>query len=385
MKRSGAAALFGLFMATWPAAAASIGRKEAIANAAKGIEQECQRDAGGDWQRWYGQLAAFREELTPLIAEQWEKQRTTLKTGILKAKGDPPLFVECLSAGYLCLFGSPSSMNFEDWLKTRNAPDIIATVKDWLKQRNIDLIFVPVPKMVEVYPDRVVGHVPPDRIVAPHIRKMVLDLLRADVEVVDLLPAFLKAREQDREPLYLPSDTHWSDRAQQIAAEEIASRLKRYPFVKTALAKPPLYKVEPGSTPFQGCLWGELTDVDRRAIGGAVNMHVSRVRKVSDGTTVAPVDMSSIVVMGDSYTDYFQGIVPGSGISALIAKAANQPVSMVTAAGGTTEPVKDLVRNPELLGTAKVVIWIIQNAGFSNQWPLLPTLPPKRTHIQRQP
>jgi hypothetical protein len=364
-----------LWVTAWPGFAASIGRQEAIAQAAKSIEQECQRDAGGDWQKWYEQLAAFREELNPIIAREWEKQRTgVVKTGILKAAGSPPLFVECLSGGYLSLWGVPTG--WEEWLKARSSPSIIATVKDWLKQRNIDLIFVPAPKMAEVYPDRVVGHVPPDRIVAPHMRKMLLDLLRADVEVVDLLPAFLKAREQDPEPLFLPSDTHWSDRAQRIAAQDIAARLERYPFVKAALAKPALYKTdEIARVPFQGSLWGELTEAERQEIGEAVNTPVVRVRKASDGAPVAPVDESSIVIMGDSYTNQSLGVAPGSGISAQIAKGANQPVTIVSSAGGTTEPVKDLIRNPDLLDKVKVVIWIVKNPGFTNPWTPLPALP----------
>lgn len=367
-----------LWLAAWPGTAASIGRQEAIARTAENIEQECQRDAGGDWQQWFEQMAAFREELNPIIAREWEKQRTgVVKTGLIRAAGNPPLFVECLSGGYLSLAGFSGPSAWGEWLKQRNAPSIIATVKDWLKQRDIDLIFVPAPKMTEVYPDRVVSHVPKDRIVAPHMRKMLLDLLRADVEVVDLLPAFLKAREQDdREPLFLPTDTHWSDRAQRIAAQDIMARLERYPFVKAALAKPALYKTDPiASIPVQGSLWGDLTGAERQEVGDAVNTHVMRVRKVSDGTPVAPVDESAIVIMGDSYTNQSLFVAPGSGISALIAKGANQPVTIVSTAGGTTEPVKDLARNPELLDKVKVVIWIIKNPGFTNPWTPLPPLP----------
>ena len=77
MRRDAAVALCGaLWLAAWPGTAASIGRQEAIARTAENIEQECQRDAGGDWQQWFEQMAAFREELNPIIAREWEKQRT---------------------------------------------------------------------------------------------------------------------------------------------------------------------------------------------------------------------------------------------------------------------------------------------------------------------
>ena len=41
-----------------------------------------------------------------------------------------------------------------------------------------------------------------------------LELSEAGVEVVDLLPAFIEARDGD-EPIYMKQDTHWSDRGLQ--------------------------------------------------------------------------------------------------------------------------------------------------------------------------
>ena len=110
----------------------------------------------------------------------------------------------------------------------------------WLEQQGIDVIFVPVPKMTEVYPEYFTDHCPSDRIIAPHVRQAMLELLEADVEVVDLWYAFQAERDTDPEPLYQPADPHWAPRAQAIAARLVAARLKRYEFVAKAQASPPI-------------------------------------------------------------------------------------------------------------------------------------------------
>src|ERR1019366_10596082 len=97
----------------------------------------------------------------------------------------------------------------------------------WLRSANVDLIFVPVPKMIEVYANKVVPGVPPDGIVAPHMRKLFFDLLSQDIEIVDLLPSYLAAAKADPEPLFMPADSHWSDRAQQIAARATSAGRRR--------------------------------------------------------------------------------------------------------------------------------------------------------------
>jgi alginate O-acetyltransferase complex protein AlgJ len=56
-------------------------------------------------------------------------------------------------------------------------------------------------------------------------------LQESGVEVIDLLPLFLKAKRDDPksiEPLYQKQDTHWTNRGLQIAAAALAQRIKEY-------------------------------------------------------------------------------------------------------------------------------------------------------------
>ena len=120
---------------------------------------------------------------------------------------------------------------------------------NWLRQQGIDVIFVPVPKMTEVYPEYFTDHCPTDRIIARHIRQALLELLEADVEVVDLLHALQDERDKDPEPLYQPADPHSAPRAQAIAVRLVAARLKRYAFVATAQKSRTICKMAPAPYP----------------------------------------------------------------------------------------------------------------------------------------
>jgi hypothetical protein len=62
-----------------------------------------------------------------------------------------------------------------------------------------------------------------------------------------------------------------------------------------------------------------------------------------------------------------------------MAKGLNMPISLVPIAGGTTEPIKELARNPDLLAHTRVVVWIIANDAFTDVWPALHKLPVQTT------
>ncbi|MBK9965863.1 MAG: hypothetical protein IPP07_13545 [Holophagales bacterium] len=72
----------------------------------------------------------------------------------------------------------------------------IDAISRWLASHGVDLIFVPVPKMTEVYPEHFIAATPADRIVAPQMRRAIHDLLDKGVEVVDLLPPLPRGEEE---------------------------------------------------------------------------------------------------------------------------------------------------------------------------------------------
>ncbi len=187
---------------------------------------------------------------------------------------------------------------------------------------------------------------------------------------MDLLPLYLKARADNAEPMYLVSDGHWSDRAQRIAAADIGARLRRYDFVRAALKQKPLFTSAPVQVSFRGATFKYLTAAEREEAARAVGaMSLTHVTSTDGGQPFVEPAESPVVVIGDSFTHYFQTVIKaGSGIDALLSKEINIPVPNVSTAGGTTAPIKDFLRRPELLRGRRVVVLDLQcgPAGVSS-------------------
>ncbi len=178
---------------------------------------------------------------------------------------------------------------------------------------------------------------------------------------MDLLPLYLKARADNAEPMYLVSDGHWSDRAQRIAAADIGARLRRYDFVRAALKQKPLFTGAPVQVSFRGATFKYLTAAEREEAARAVGaMSLTHVTSTDGGQPfVEPAESA------------------GSGIDALLSKEINIPVPNVSTAGGTTAPIKDFLRRPELPRGRRVVVWIFNAAllGYPQSEWALPPLP----------
>lgn len=346
--------------------APSADRRESIRRDIERIEEECRLYGGGDWTNWFAKLATFRAELSGKIqaAKPFNPQAEGVfvaRDAVIEAVGDPPLF-EGSPAGFVRYLYSPTDL--EEWVKTRPSLPAITAVSKWLKKRGIDLIFIPVPKMTEVYANRVVSSVPEDQIVAPQMRRMILELLKADVEVVDLLPLFLASKSQSKEPLYYPADTHWSGTGRMIAAREIARRLARYDFVRKAMKAPRIFKGEPVNPQFAGAVYPALSEEQKKRIEGWTNLTILGVTPLTPHQVIA--DDCPVRFMGDSYN---------IAVPQIVANEINLSVSDSSAGGQTSGALKDFLRDPALLDGCRVLIWINEAANFnSDGWALPPRI-----------
>jgi hypothetical protein len=329
-------------------------RAAAIRETAAAITAECERYAGGDWSAWYRKLLPYRQTIRPAIEQAMKKGE------LLRAGTQPPIYEKASYGMYLF---PPNDDDLSKWAAELAPLNAIAEVSRWLRGQGVDLIVVPAPRMAETYGDLVGAGAPPEKITAPHLRRFVLNLLDRDVEVVDLLPIFLESREGGGEPLYLPADGHWSDAAQRLAAGDIARRLKRYDVVKTALARRPRFTSAATHVAFPGAVFDSLTPGQRDEVKDAVGaMPVTQVM-TAEGKPFEEVEASPVIVIGDSFTNYFQLVVrKGTGIDALISRAINLPVANVSMAGATVQPIQEFVRRPSLLAGRRVVVWIFNNS-----------------------
>ncbi len=333
-------------------------RAAAIRETIEVIQAECRSNAGGDWARWSEQLRPVRDDLVAKIrkARAFNPEATgyfEARSPVLEGRDNFSLF-EPAPDHYLQHVVEPASLD-----RFRNERSVVAAAR-WLKQQGIDVIFVPVPKMTEIYPEYFTDHCPDDRIIAPHLRQAILELLDADVEVVDLLHAFQKERDKDLEPLYQPADPHWGPRAQEIAAQLVAARLKRYAFVASAQASRPICRLvtAPFALANASAAYEALTpDQRRRADAAQPRAHLM----ATDFNSPQFDDSAPVACIGDSYNfGFMERLIP----------ELNLPVRALAGGGNTTDAFKGFLRNPELLKDCKVVIWLVCNSALKSPWPL---------------
>jgi hypothetical protein len=337
-------------------------RAVVIRHDATAIEAECRRDAGGDWAKWQRDTAPYRADLKAKIDNLKDFPGTSgAWKEALHGLGKFPLF-EVGAGEFIQYLYVPDRL--DEFRRVRPA----VAVRRWLSQLGIDLIFVAVPKMTEVYIDHFIKPCPSDGIIAPQVRRTLLELLKDDVEVVDGLPLFRSLRDTDSEYLYNTADSHWAPRGMRIMAKEVAGRIERYKFGARARYTLPLVRVTPAPYVFS----------DER--GGAVGVHywnvlspeqLARAKKaqtsiladvrMQDGQTPPDDPTSPVLVIGHSYVPMFRE---------QLVKELNLLVHTRAQDNQTTECFADFLREPELLAHTRVIVWITTDQHMMNFKPL---------------
>jgi hypothetical protein len=346
-------------------------RATAIIQSATVIESEC---PGGDWQKWQRDTSPFRASLKAKIdaLRNYPPDRSDYPEGRYEAlQGQPgfPLF-EVGSREHLNYLYDPASLD-----EFRRARPVVAAQR-WLHSKGIDLLFVPVPKMTEVYIEQFVDPCPPNGIIAPHVRNTLLELLKADVEVVDGWSLFRPLRDADSEYLYNTADTHWAPRGMRIMAKEIANRIERYKFGARARYALPLFITRPGHYLLDGIPggigsaggWQALSPAQVKIATAAQTMVLSEVT-TQDGQPPEDDRASPVLLIGNSYVRKFRE---------QLIKELNLLVQTRDAANLGTEAFADFLREPDLLAHTRVVVWITTEQHMTNfrrmPSPILPAL-----------
>ena len=205
----------------------------------------------------------------------------------------------------------------------------------------------------------------------PHMRRRVLEFLNAGIEVVDLYPRLMKERMETNEPMYMAADTHWMQKPQRIAAEQIAARLNRYPWIRQTQAAPRRYsEVLEKDRPTNMMFYDYLTTEERKALEPSrIESFVKKVTAIGGGEAVVESPNSPVLLAGDSFIHYDYPLQ--AGIIGLLAQQLNQPVSIKRVAGALDEVFRDMFRDPTILKGKKVVVWVINDepVGRGDMWP----------------
>ncbi len=113
-------------------------------------------------------------------------------------------------------------------------PNLLASFvqfKEDMAKRDIDVIFLPFPPTPHVYGHDLVEGISADQEYTPGWTKMMLQMLEADLEVIDPLTEWRKA-SKDKMVIKWPNDFHTASGGRMIAGDLLAERLQRYDFAR---------------------------------------------------------------------------------------------------------------------------------------------------------
>jgi hypothetical protein len=333
-------------------------RTAAVRRDAAAIAAACQR-AGG-WNAWRRNTARYRTALRARIDAlrpypEPDPRYHVNSQGQVKLPLDGrdgfPLF-EVDAVNYLNFLYDPSTV--EPFRRTRPA----VAADRWLCERGIDLLFVAVPKMTEVYVEHFLEPCPKDGVIAPHLRHVLHDLLAQDVEVVDGFALFRPVRAPAPDYLYNSGEAHWAPRGMRVMAKEIAERVQRYEFgTRARYALPAVHSTigpyKPPDHPFLG--------PEQLPVANPIQASTQIEVRNWDGTAVADDSSSPVLLIGNSYAKIFRE---------QLVREMNMRVRCRIADAQTTEAFGDFLREPELLAGVRVVVWISSEQFFPRFKPL---------------
>jgi hypothetical protein len=338
-------------------------RRSTIASGSSAILAECQA-AGGNWVQWEKETEPYRSQLHHRIDE-------------LKPTNSPDPFMEAQSrplAGLndfpLFELGARTHINYlydpltlEDFRANRP----VVAVDRWLRKRGIDLIFVPVPKMTEVYIEHFLDHCPSDGIVAPSARQTLRDLLEDGVETVDGWRLFRPVRKPDPDYLYNAADTHWAPRGMRVMAREVSDRIGRYEFGLKARHRLPIFTTVLAPYLIDGCrggigsgVWSAL-EAHQQQLAMRFQTTVTTEVQMRDGRPLTEDKNSPVMLIGNSYSVHFRD---------LLAAQLNMRIRIHAGDGLGTEAFSELLREPEKLDGVRVIVWITTEQHMTKFKPL---------------
>lgn len=305
--------------------------------------------------------------------------------------------------------------------KLDNPVKAIEKFRDQLKAKGVELLVVITPGKPSIYTERLTGRDENDAGLQSHGKKILDSLTRAGFNTVDLYTPLLAAKSRDsvEGALYLNDDTHWTPRGAELAAAEIAKKVREM--------------VDAGSVKFRGkdtvryiaadSLADRMGDVGE--MSGLNKFGVFKVQKVTGhvvsqqnikerdeelpedtvcidsaykecmnrkkadrkdaettdvfclltsqtacafnaikyDTTITPFKddfrKSEILILGDSFSRIYQTDSPvNAGWIAHFAKNMNRPVASIVSDGGASTLVREkLARKASVLKGKKLLIW----------------------------
>ena len=311
------------------------------------------------WRPWFDQLARLDQldRYDDVLCQRRQSQRMLWDDAVVS-----PL------AGASTLEGEPAG---------RGPIATLVDFKRQLEQVGVDLLVVIVPPSAAVYPEHFGDSAPAADGERPplldwRLREVYAALGAAGVEVLDLLPVFLEQRDQGpidedgrRELIFHWQDVHWTTWGTEVAAGEIARRVRRYPWFEQVAARQGRAIFD--KTVTRGRLHGSIVRrlIDRGRLPADTPEEPRRRVKVRiRGEQWSFNDRASpIVLLGDSFS------LPRFGLPDQLLENLGFRVDAVTVAGGLpTGGPKALAFRGDRLAGKRLVIWEIASYALAADW-----------------
>jgi len=253
----------------------------------------------------------------------------------------------------------------------------IVDFQEQLKARGIDLLVVPVPPKAAIYPEKILPgfNVRTDD-AAPLLHRFYEELRAAGIEVLDLMPLMIQKDDENANPVFCKTDSHWSGTGCMLAARAIAESVGR------KLTAPPPRKEfvsEWKEVQITGDLIGLLPSDAQKP--GPEKIRVRKVSEKGSGAAVEPDPNSSVLLLGDSHTLVFHDFLgERAGLVDQLAQELGFAPDLIGTRGSGATPVRislyrHSLKNPSYLAKKKVVVWCFAAREFteaSEGWAKIP-------------
>lgn len=299
--------------------------------------------------------------------------------------------------------------------KLDNPVKAIEKFRDQLKAKGVELLVVITPGKPSIYTERLTGR--NSRVAGAenavgfqsHGKKILDSLTRAGFNTVDLYTPLLAAKSRDAAEgaLYLNDDTHWTPRGAELAAAEIAKKVREMVDAGTVKfrGKDDVRYIASDSVADRMGDVGEMSGLNKFGVFKVqkVTGHVVSQQNIKERTEKLPVDStcveaaksackkndscftaqsalcerdtvlfdttitpfkddfrkSEILILGDSFSRIYQTDSPvNAGWIAHFAKNVNRPVASIVSDGGASTLVREkLARKASVLKGKKLLIW----------------------------
>jgi alginate O-acetyltransferase complex protein AlgJ len=244
--------------------------------------------------------------------------------------------------------------------------DVLPAMIDYdrqLRRRGIHLVVMLIPTKMSIYPEKIAPDYPRDAgpAVPPGYEEFLGRARGAGIDMLDLTDAFWRAKDQSPDPVFWPTDTHWSQRGRAMSADIVAGHIK--PMVADSpvihFDEVAVQSVEPGNL-------GKLL------AGGGLDVAFPPIRATytslrSNGKPFVADDQSPVLILGDSFTNI--GEPEGYGFDDELMLRLKVGVQAVTESGSSyNEARRKLLKLPNVLAKKKVVVWEIPGVYLYSAW-----------------